>query len=75
MAAGNRESTTLASGDALGEVTEHCDQCEQDTPHAVSISITATSADRKKAKYAREPCRTTQCRICGEQTTSVINHS
>lgn len=75
MAAGKQESGGDSPQNGFGEVIERCERCNEDTLHGVSIRIAPVSTESRNPKYAREPCRTTQCQVCGERSTEVVNHT
>lgn len=57
------------------EITEFCDDCGEDTPHAVYVEIVEEGAAEKHLEYSREPYRTATCRRCGYGTTQRMNSS
>ncbi|MFC4356381.1 hypothetical protein ACFO0N_00290 [Halobium salinum] len=63
--------TTQSSSTATEYQAERCANCDEQTPHDVSIELEATHNDRvrdENEKFARTPCRVTTCRRCGEQS-------
>lgn len=54
-------------------MAEPCQNCEYETPHAVTIELRAESADDKNAAFSREPYRVATCRECGEVRAERMN--
>lgn len=55
---------------------EHCDECEVETPHEVTMRITETHTERPREenqKYARSPCRVTVCCNCGIKSQTLYS--
>jgi|AntDeeMinimDraft_5_1070356.scaffolds.fasta_scaffold70456_2 hypothetical protein len=48
------------------EMVEPCANCDQETPHTVTVELRTESADGANASFSREPYRVTECRSCGE---------
>lgn len=55
--------------------TEHCEDCEHDTQHAVSVEIRTESGKRENAEFSREPYRVAKCVACGNETTQRMNNA
>jgi len=56
-------------------LTEFCTDCDEETPHLVSLELVAEGAAEKNRSYSREPYRTATCRHCGYGTTQRMNNS
>ena len=54
-------------------MTEECDRCDRQTPHAVRVEILTESTKRENAQYSREPYRVSECRVCGATETTRMN--
>lgn len=57
------------------DVTEHCTQCEQTTPHRVSVEILTESSQVEHSEFSREPYRVSVCQVCGERTELRMNNA
>ena len=55
--------------------TEHCDECERETPHAVSIEIRTESNREENVEFSREPYRVAACRICEREQIQRMNNA
>lgn len=55
--------------------TEHCGECERDTPHAVHVEIRTESGKRENAEFSREPYRVTKCMACGNEHSQRMNNA
>jgi len=56
-------------------VTEHCTQCEQTTPHEVSVEILTESNQTDNPEFSREPYRVSECQVCGKKTELRMNNA
>lgn len=65
-------ATTRDSFDGL---TEHCEDCETDTLHQVSVQMRTESDAELNAAFSREPYRVTECQRCGTRTSQRVNDS
>lgn len=55
--------------------TEHCDTCERDTQHSISVEIKTESGKRENAEFSREPYRVTKCMACGTERSQRMNNA
>ena len=55
------------------DMTEECDRCDRQTPHAVRVEIRTESTKPENAQYSREPYRVSECRVCGATETMRMN--
>jgi hypothetical protein len=69
----NEWMATTDSG--LADVTEDCGSCGRATPHSVAVKILTESGKRENAEFSREPYRVSECRLCGETTTTRMNNA
>ncbi len=75
MATRNRTSDSIISDNDLDQVVERCEDCGRETDHVVGIRIMDTARrETAESKYSREPCRVCECRVCGKQTITLMNH-
>ena len=65
----------MASTQSETELAEFCEHCEHETPHAVSIELKTESSKSENAEFSREPYRVSECRLCGETTTTRMNNA
>jgi len=63
------------TNDGLADVSEDCEHCGRATPHAVSVEILTESRKRENAEFSREPYRVSECRVCGETTSTRMNNA
>lgn len=56
-------------------MTESCDNCGRETPHTVSVELKTESETAENAEFSREPYRVSECRVCGERTTTRMNNA
>lgn len=61
--------------DSIGGMTEHCDDCDSDTLHEVSVQIRTESHSPDNAEYSREPYRVRECQRCGARTSQRMNNA
>lgn len=64
-----------ATDESIGDVTEECSTCDATTPHQVRIELLTEGGDGENAEYSREPYRITECRACGETTSTRMNNA
>lgn len=62
-------------GGNLADMTEDCATCGRATPHSVSVEILTESGKRENAAFSREPYRVSECRLCGQTTTTRMNNA
>jgi len=60
--------------DSIDGMTEHCEDCEMETLHQVSVQIMTESRSEKNAEYSREPYRVAECQRCGSRQTQRMNN-
>ena len=65
----------MATTEESADLTEECDECGQQTPHDVSVEILTESRKRENAEFSREPYRVSECRICGQTSTTRMNNA
>jgi rRNA maturation protein Nop10 len=53
---------------------EQCEDCGDETPHDVSISLVTESKKRSNAEFSREPYRVRVCEHCGARTEQRMNN-
>lgn len=63
--AGDAPAGTESSGD---DIWETCEECDRETPHAVTIRIHTESTKAQNRSYSRQPYRESECRRCGTET-------
>ncbi|ELZ12735.1 hypothetical protein C479_03830 [Halovivax asiaticus JCM 14624] len=56
-------------------LTEHCEDCELDTLHDVSVQIRTESRKEENAQFSREPYRVTECQRCGARKSQRMNNA
>ncbi|WP_458190786.1 DUF7835 family putative zinc beta-ribbon protein [Haladaptatus sp. NG-WS-4] len=56
-------------------VTEHCENCNRNTTHQISVEIRTESKETENVKFSREPYRVALCEICGERTSQRMNNA
>ncbi|PSQ26762.1 hypothetical protein BRD03_09185 [Halobacteriales archaeon QS_9_68_17] len=61
--------------DSFDGMTEHCDACEADTLHEVSVQIRTESLKEENAQFSREPYRVAECQHCGERHSQRMNNA
>jgi hypothetical protein len=57
------------------DVVEHCESCNESTPHSARIELRTESAKETNAQYSREPYRVTECMVCGENCSQRMNNA
>lgn len=62
-------------GGDLADMTEDCTDCGRATPHSVAVKILTESGKRENAEFSREPYRVSECRICGQTSTTRMNNA
>jgi hypothetical protein len=55
--------------------TEHCEGCERDTQHAVSVEIRTESGKQENAEFSREPYRVATCMVCSSESVQRMNNA
>ena len=54
---------------------ENCPECGEDTPHSVEITLVEESdKGSEHAKFSRQPCRVSECDVCGEQKSKMLKN-
>ncbi|NHN47006.1 hypothetical protein G9464_05270 [Halostella sp. JP-L12] len=61
--------------DSFDGMTEHCDACDSDTLHEVSVQIRTESLKEENAQFSREPYRVAECQRCGERHSQRMNNA
>jgi len=61
-------------GDINGQA-EHCEHCNQNTTHSVSLELRTESTKTENSEFSREPYRVSKCSICGETTAQRMNNA
>ena len=61
--------------DAIDGLTEHCEGCETDTLHQISVQIRTESRKKENAQFSREPYRVRECQRCGERSSQRMNNA
>jgi len=61
--------------DTFDGMTEHCDSCETDTLHQVSVQIMTESRKEENSQFSREPYRVAECQRCGSRSTQRMNNA
>ncbi|WP_254862336.1 hypothetical protein [Halovivax gelatinilyticus] len=56
-------------------LTEHCEDCELDTLHEVSVQIRTESLKEENSQFSREPYRVTECQRCGHRSSQRMNNA
>lgn len=56
-------------------MTEQCEKCGRETPHEVSVELKTESSKSENAEFSREPYRVSQCRMCGDETSTRMNNA
>ncbi len=59
----------------FADVTEDCDTCDRATPHSVTLQILTESGNPENAEFSREPYRVSECRVCGQTTSTRMNNA
>jgi len=75
LLSGQRGDVMSATDRVTDGMTEHCDQCQRETPHDVSVQILTESSEPTNSEYSREPYRVSECRICGDETVLRMNNA
>ncbi|MEF8881909.1 MAG: hypothetical protein V5A34_05210 [Halapricum sp.] len=57
------------------ERPEHCQHCERETTHIVSLELVTESDSPDNAEFSREPYRVSKCLVCGEKTADRMNNA
>jgi hypothetical protein len=57
------------------EMTEACEHCDGETPHAISIELRTESDESENAQFSREPYRVSECAVCGETRLQRMNNA
>ncbi len=60
---------------SLSGMTEHCESCNLDTLHEVSIQLRTESLKEENAQFSREPYRVAECQRCGSRSTQRMNNA
>ena len=56
-------------------MTEPCEACGRETPHAVTVELRTESTDDQNAAFSREPYRVSTCRECGDVRAKRMNNA
>lgn len=56
------------------DVREFCDNCDQETPHAVQIELRVESTKTENQEFSREPYRVSTCADCESTSELRMNH-
>lgn len=56
-------------------VHEFCDQCNQETPHDVTIELRTESSKEENTEFSREPYRVSECRTCEHENVIRMNNA
>lgn len=59
----------------FADVTEDCETCGRTTPHSVTLEILTESGNPVNAEFSREPYRVSECRVCGQTTSTRMNNA
>lgn len=54
---------------------EHCDACETERRHAVSIDLVTENDEVENATFSREPYRIAECIHCGTTKRTRMNNA
>jgi hypothetical protein len=54
-------------------ITEQCGNCEESTPHDVSLELRVESDEEVNSEFSREPYRVATCGTCGAETVTRMN--
>lgn len=65
----------MAAEPSTTERDEHCEECDQQTPHTVTLQIRTESTDPENAAYSREPYRVRTCCVCGQEQARRMNNA
>jgi hypothetical protein len=60
---------------SVNGLREHCDSCDNETLHEVSVQMRTESGETENARFSREPYRVTECQHCGERTSQRMNNA
>ncbi|MFB1066065.1 hypothetical protein CP556_04575 [Natrinema sp. CBA1119] len=63
------------TNDSFNGMTEHCDACELETLHEVSVQIRTESLKKENAQFSREPYRVRECQRCGNRSSQRMNNA
>jgi len=63
------------TNDSFNGMTEHCDACELETLHEVSVQIRTKSLKKENAQFSREPYRVRECQRCGNRSSQRMNNA
>lgn len=61
--------------DSFNGMTEHCEECELETLHEVSVQIRTESIKQENAQFSREPYRVSECQRCGSRSSQRMNNA
>jgi hypothetical protein len=67
--------TMATKHEAVGDMTEKCDDCGQQTPHDVRVEILTESSKPENAAFSREPYRVSECCVCGATEKRRMNNA
>jgi len=62
------------TNDSFNGMTEHCDACELETLHEVSVQIRTESLKKENAQFSREPYLR-ECQRCGNRSSQRMNNA
>jgi len=68
-------STMATTTTEIDDLTEECDECDQQTPHTITVKILTESSQPENAQYSREPYRISECRVCGDTERTRMNNA
>ena len=72
---GHVETGIAATNGGGGNGSDDCEHGGRATPHAGSVEILTESRKRENAEFSREPYRVSECRVCGETTSTRMNNA
>ena len=61
--------------DSVNGLTEHCDDCDLETLHEVSVQLRTESGKEENAEFSREPYRVAECQGCGARSSQRMNNA
>jgi len=61
--------------DSFDGLREHCDDCDRQTLHQVSVQIRTESRKEENAQFSREPYRVSECQNCGSRSSQRMNNA
>lgn len=61
--------------DSVNGLTEHCDDCDLETLHEVSVQLRTESGKEENAEFSREPYRVAECQRCGARSSQRMNNA